>query len=90
MSYPTRDNLTSDVHVKKVNVCFYIAQCPVSWTAQSALHFPSPGRPVHSDTNSASLGSKDYSLTCPPLLKGPCIEIKYYADGIHSGLTPPG
>ena len=34
-----------------------------------------PGRPVHSDTNSASLGSilamqqlrNDYSLTCPPL-----------------------
>ena len=35
----------------------------------------SPGRPVHSDTNSASLGSilamqqlrNDYSRTCPPL-----------------------
>ena len=24
------------------------------------------------------------------LLKGHCIEFKYYADGIHSGLTPPG
>ena len=23
-------------------------------------------------------------------LKGHCIEFKYYADGIHSGLTPPG
>ena len=23
-------------------------------------------------------------------LKGNCIEFKYYADGIHSGLTPPG
>ena len=23
-------------------------------------------------------------------LKGHCIELKYYADGIHSGLTPPG
>ena len=23
-------------------------------------------------------------------LKGQCIEFKYYADGIHSGLTPPG
>ena len=30
---------------------------PVLWTAQSALHFSSPGRPVHSDTNSSSLGS---------------------------------
>ena len=24
---------------KKVKVCFYIAQYPVRWTAQSALHF---------------------------------------------------
>ena len=23
-------------------------------------------------------------------LKGHCVEFKYYADGIHSGLTPPG
>ena len=23
-------------------------------------------------------------------LKGHCIDFKYYADGIHSGLTPPG
>ena len=23
-------------------------------------------------------------------LKGHCIEFKYYADAIHSGLTPPG
>ena len=23
-------------------------------------------------------------------LKGLCIEFKYYADGIHSGFTPPG
>ena len=23
-------------------------------------------------------------------LKGHCIEFKYYADGIHTGLTPPG
>ena len=25
-----------------------------------------------------------------PTLKGHCIEFKYYADGIYSGLTPPG
>ena len=36
-----------------VKVCFYIAQYPVHWTAQRALHLSSPGRPVHSDTNSA-------------------------------------
>ena len=41
--------------VKKGKGRFYIAQYPVRWTAQSALHFlPSPGRPVHSDTNLAS------------------------------------
>ena len=62
-----------------VKVCkryvFYKALYPVRWTAQSALHLSSPGRPVHSDTNSASLGSilamphlrNDYSLTRPPL-----------------------
>ena len=57
---------------------FYIAQYPVRWTAQSTLHFSSPGRPVHSDTNSASLGSilamqqlrKDYPFTFPPLSIG--------------------
>ena len=25
-----------------------------------------------------------------PQLKRGCIEFKYYADAIHSGLTPPG
>ena len=25
-----------------------------------------------------------------PCLKWGCIEFKYYADGIHSGITPPG
>ena len=33
---------------------FYLAQYPVCWTAQSALHF-TPGRPVHSGTNSTFL-----------------------------------
>ena len=42
----------------KGNGSFYIVQYPVRWTAQSALHFFAlPGRPVHSDTNSASPGS---------------------------------
>ena len=58
-----------------LKVWFYIAQYPVRWTDQSALHFSSPGRPVRSDTNSASLGSilamqqlrNDYSLAYPPL-----------------------
>ena len=55
---------------------FYTAQYPVCWTAQSALHFSSPDRPVHSDTNLASPGSilarqqlrvKTKSLAFPPL-----------------------
>ena len=31
-----------------------------------------------------------YDLVDNCHLKGHCIEFKYYADGIHSGLTPPG
>ena len=58
-----------------LKVWFYIAPYPIRWTAQSALHFSSPGRPVHSNTNSASHGSilamqqlrNDYSLTFPSL-----------------------
>ena len=30
------------------------------------------------------------SLFCKKNLKRSCIEFKYYADAIHSGLTPPG
>ena len=30
------------------------------------------------------------SENCYNALKGHCIEFKYYADGIHSGLTLPG
>ena len=40
----------------KVKICFYIANYPVRWTTQRAIHFIS-GRHVHSDTNSASPGS---------------------------------
>ena len=43
--------------LREKKVCFYIAQYPVRWTAHGSLHFSSPGRPVHSDTNSASPGS---------------------------------
>ena len=59
--------------VKKVKVCFYTAQYPVRWIAQSTLP---PGRPIHSDTNSASPGSilamhqlraMTKSLAFPPL-----------------------
>ena len=34
-----------------------VAQYPVCSIAQSTLHFTCPFRPVHSDTNSAALGS---------------------------------
>ena len=33
---------------------------------------------------------KWHHITWLGSLKGHCIEFKYYADGIHSGLTPPG
>ena len=61
------------------NGSFYIAQYPVRWTAQESKRFTLfdlPGRPVHTDTNSASPGSilarqqlraKTKSLTFPPL-----------------------
>ena len=43
---------------KTVKVCSYIiSQYSVHCTAQSVLHFSSPGRPVQTDTNSTSLGS---------------------------------
>ena len=75
---PTQENHKIKRLFKKGKGSFYIAQYPVRWTAQSALHslFASPGRPVHSDTNSASPGSilarqqlraKAKSLTFPPL-----------------------
>ena len=65
----------SCMYSKKGKGSFYTAQYPVRWTAQSALIFASPGRPVHSDTNSASPGSilamqlraMTKSLTFPPL-----------------------
>ena len=43
----------------EVKICSYLALYPIRWTTQGVLHFlpPPPDRPVHSDTNSASLGS---------------------------------
>ena len=82
--FPQRDR-SSNHYKTEVNIynktdkqqkgMFYIAQYPVRWTAQSALHLSFPGRSVHSDNNSASLGSilamqqlrNDYSVTFPPL-----------------------
>ena len=54
--------------VKKVKVCFCIAQYPFRL---KALYISPPCRPVHSGTNSTTLGSipathGDYSLTFPP------------------------
>ena len=55
---------------------FYIAQYPVRYRSKRFTLFASPGRPVHSDTNSASPGSilarqqlraKAKSLAFPPL-----------------------
>ena len=72
----TRDFFWKSWREDGEKVCSYIAQYPVRWTAFKAqTYFSSPGRPVHSDTNSASPGSilamqqlcNDQSLTCPPL-----------------------
>ena len=53
-----------------VKECFYIAQYPVRWMLK-ALYTSPPGRTVHSNINSTSLGSilvmQQYSLTFPPL-----------------------
>ena len=56
---------------------FYIALYSVYSTAQRALYFSSPGRPVHSDikvlglvgkhSSHASIMRNDYSLIFPPL-----------------------
>ena len=59
--------------LKKVKVWFYIALYPVSWTAQSALHFPPLADLFIPTPFSASPGSilamqrNDYSLIFPPL-----------------------
>ena len=46
---------------------------------------------VHSRNLSAELRAPVPATgSSSPQLKGHCIEFKYYADGIHSGLTPPG
>ena len=68
---------TQQLIAKTINKgSFYIAQYPVRWTTQSASHFSSPDSPLHSVTNSASLGSilamqqlraTTKSLTFPPL-----------------------
>ena len=42
-----------------VKVHSYIARYPVLGTVQSVLHF-TPGRPVHSNAISTSLGSREY------------------------------
>ena len=59
----------------KLKVCFHIAQYPVHWTAQSALHF-TPWQTCSfrhqlgfsgKHSSHAAITRNDYSLTCPPL-----------------------
>ena len=58
-----------------INVCFYIGQYPVRWTAQSALHF-TPWQTCSfrhqldvsgKHSGHAAIRREDYSLTFPPL-----------------------
>ena len=82
LNFGTNDNFcnfknTSDeyrsVGTGKGMVLYSAVSSPLDRSKRFTLS--SPGRPVHSDTNSASLGSilamqqlrNDYSLTCPPL-----------------------
>ena len=62
--------------LKKVKGSFYIAQYPVRWTAQSALHFCPPWQTCSfrhqlgfsgKHSSDAALRAKTKSLTCPPL-----------------------
>ena len=62
--------------IKKVKVCFYIAQSSPLDRSKRFTRFALPDRPIHSDTNSASPGSilvrqqlraKTKPLTFPPL-----------------------
>ena len=74
---PGADTALAQLYVASWVLSCKVAQYPVRWTAHSASHFlPPPGRPVHSDTNSASSGSilsmqqlraTTKSLTFPPL-----------------------
>ena len=41
------------------------------------------------DDGSSTISSTISLRVAGPLKRG-CIEFRYYADGIHSGLTPPG
>ena len=62
-----------------------------SWAAgiTKAEVSPSLFTPLSHHYLSPSLFTPHQLLYSTPL-KGHCIEFKYYADGIHSGLTPPG
>ena len=51
--YRTSDFICKLPTFKKLKVCFYIAQYPVRWTAQSALHF--------TPWQTCSFGVSDYS-----------------------------
>ena len=71
-----------------------VAQCVDRSSPFSTLELCHLVRLEYSRSGTHSLPIRPCS---PPLtrsqerkLKGHCIEFKYYADGIHSGLTPPG
>ena len=65
---------------------FYIAQYPVRWTTQSALHFLPPLADLHSDTNSASPGSilaKQHLLATTKSLTFPPLPIARYSASVE-------
>ena len=79
-----QDSLQKEQHVlethrrnveQKGKGMLYIAQYPVHWTTQSALHLP--GRHVHSETNSTSLGSILATQQLRPLIFPPLSIARY-------------
>ena len=91
------DSISSMViPIKVVCFSFYIAQYPVRWTAQSALHFFAlPGRPVQSDTNSASQGSIQYTMYLTIIsetkstLELTAENLQYITLDLYSGIHNP-
>ena len=81
VSFPA---LTGIVYLAKVKVCFYIAQYPVRWTAQSALHV-TPWQTwslqhqldFSGKHSSHAASTREYYLiTFPPLCQTKCAKPK--------------
>ena len=74
LQYTCTDDVSISLNITRYVFLYSAVSSPLDRSKRFTL-FSSPGRPVHSDTNSAYLGSilamqqlrNDYTLTCPPL-----------------------